>query len=64
MGDCVSRNLYQNKECNKMHEQTYLSCSEQVIGDATVKPDIKGHPSDRQNMVFINEWSLLRSHFL
>ena len=29
-----------------------------LIGPCTVKPVNKGHPKERQNMVFIDKWSL------
>ena len=30
----------------------------------TVKPVNKGHPMVRQNMVFIDKWSLIGGHFV
>ena len=30
----------------------------------TVKPVDKGHPRERQNMVFIDKWSLFEGYFL
>ena len=42
----------------------YFSLFIQPYFESTVKPVHKGHPREKQNMVFIDKWSLFGGYFV
>ena len=62
---------HQKKQQKKRYTDPYLLIEDinKEVYDVslhihTVKPVDKGHPKEKQNMVFINKWSLFRGYFV
>ena len=45
-------------------ETIFKNVTDHFLLQNTVKPVIKGHPRERQYMVFINNWSLFGGYFV